>query len=207
MSRFPVLWSIAALAAMLAACASAPTHLYTLVPPAPAQYDTKTTAAFVIDVEPVSVPAEVDQAAWLVRTGRGQVAVLDNERWAAPLSDELRAAFADALTRLLAVLDVHASSAPANMPVYRIRVDVRRFESVPGKDAMIRADWSVTPPSSPGNTASVTALTCSSRASEPVGPGYAALAVGHQKALANIAGEIANTVRDLVAGKRSCPAS
>ncbi len=205
MTRIPVRWSVAVLLAMLAACASAPTHFYTLLPPAQTQGNAKATAAFAIDVEPVGVPVDVDQAAWLIRTGRGQVAVLDNERWAAPLNDELRAAFADALTRRLGALDVHASSVPANKPVYRIRINVRRFESVPGKFALIRADWSVAPPGATENAAGASTITCSSSESQPVGPGYAALAVGHQKALAEIADSIVAAMRNLAAGHSECP--
>ena len=199
---------------LLSACASAPTHFYTLLPPPqdhalvakastpqPAS-PTSTPADFAIDVEPVGVPSEVDQAAWLVRTGPGQVAVLDNERWAAPLGDELRSAFSDALTRELGARDVRGAANPGSGPMYRIRVDVRRFESVPGHYALIKADWSVT-----GQVGEkpATTLSCSSNASQPVGPGFAALAVGHQRDVATIAAAIAHAVHNLAAGKDICP--
>jgi uncharacterized protein len=190
-----------ALAATLTACSSAPTHFYTLLPPAEPVTAAAAPAAFAIDVEPVGVPAEVDQVQWLVRTGPGQVAVLDNERWAAPLGDELRAALADELTRRLGARDVYKAANPAGVPVYRIQVEVRRFESVAAGYALIEADWNV----ARRDATSGSALACHSRVSQPVEPGYAALAVGHQRALAAIGTRIALAVHSAAAGGTACP--
>jgi uncharacterized lipoprotein YmbA len=190
-----------ALAATLVACSSAPTHFYTLMPPAQPATPATAPAAFAIAVEPVGVPAEVDQVQWLVRTGPGQVAVLDNERWAAPLGDELRAALADELTRQLVARDVYKSANPAAVPVYRIQVEVRRFESVVGSYALIEADWNI----ARRDATSGSALVCHSRVSQPVEAGYAALAVGHQHALADIGTRIALAVRSVAAGAAACP--
>lgn len=189
-----------AFVATLVACASVPTHFYTLLPPAQPPGATAAPAAFAIEVAPVGVPAEVDQAQWLVRTGPGQVVVLDNERWAAPLADELRAAFADELTRQLGARDVYKATNHAGMPVYRVQIDVRRFESAAGQYALIDADWSI----ARRDGATVPALDCHSRVTQPVGPGYAALAIGHQLAVAAISARIALTVRSAVAGSAAC---
>jgi uncharacterized protein len=190
------------LAATLVACSSAPTHFYTLLPPAqPADAGT-TPAAFAIDVAPVAVPAEVDQTQWLVRIGPGEVAVLDNERWAAPLADELRAAFSDELTLALGARDVYTSTKPSGQPVYRIQIRVRRFESAAGQYALIEADWSVA--RRDGAPAAV-ALECHSRVSQTVEPGYAALAVGHQHVVAAIAARIAQAVRSTAGENATCP--
>jgi uncharacterized lipoprotein YmbA len=193
-------WAFA-FVATLAACSSAPTHFYTLLPPAQPLTPAAAPAAFAIAVEPVGVPAEVDQVQWLVRTGPGQVAVLDNERWAAPLGDELRAALADELTRQLGARDVYKAANPAGVPVYRIQVEVRRFESVAGSYALIEADWNVARREAvPGPM-----LVCHSRVSQSVEPGYAALAVGHQHALAAMGVRIALAVRGIAAGGAACP--
>jgi uncharacterized lipoprotein YmbA len=189
-----------ALALALAACSSAPTHFYTLLPPAQPADAAVAPAPFAIDVASVGVPTEVDQAQWLVRTGPGQVAVLDNERWAAPLGDELHAAFSDALTRQLGVGAVYEAANPG-VPVYRIQIDVRRFESAAGQYALIDADWSV----ARHDGVAGLALQCHSRVSQPVEPGYAALALGHQRAVAVIATRIALAVRGAAAGASGCP--
>jgi uncharacterized lipoprotein YmbA len=187
--------------ATLAACSSAPTHFYTLLPPAEPATAAAAPAAFAIAVEPVGVPAEVDQVQWLVRTGPGQVALLDNERWAAPLGDELRAAFAEALTHQLAARDVYKAANSAGVPVYRIEIDVRRFESAAAGYALIEADWSV----ARREAGTGIAMQCHSRVSQPVEPGYAALALGHQRAVAAIAARITLAVRSVAAGGATCP--
>jgi uncharacterized lipoprotein YmbA len=201
MLRLPLRSFAFALAATLVACSSAPTHFYTLLPPAEPATAAAAPAAFAIAVEPVGVPAEVDQVQWLVRTGPGQMALLDNERWAAPLGDELRAAFAEELTHRLGARDVYKAANFAGMPVYRIQIEVRRFESAAGGYALIEADWSVA--RREGGTGA--AMQCHSRVSQPVEPGYAALALGHQRAVAAIAARVALAVRSVVSGGATCP--
>ena len=186
------------LSVLLAACASAPTHFYTLLAP-PVADSPAPPAAYAIAVEPVGVPAEDDQTQWLVRVSGGEVAVLDGERWAAPLSDELRAALAEELSRDLGAHEVYKSPGRDDRPVYRIQVQVRRFESAPAQYALIDADWSV------ARRDGATALSCHSRVSQPVEAGYPALALGHQRAVSAIAAQIAAAVRGMAGATAACP--
>lgn len=178
----------------VAGCSSAPTHFYTLLPP-PANASVP-EASFSIHVEPVVVPAENDQAAWLVRVSPSEVAILDGERWAAPLSDELHAAFVDTLQEKLGARDVEASGTIATK--YIIHIAIRRFESVPGQHALIDADWSVRREGS-------VALMCTSQASQDVAAGYAALAAGHQQIVRTLAVQMAVAVRAMEAQHPVCP--
>jgi len=192
----------ATLAAALGACASAPTHFYTLQHEAApiASAAPASSAPFQIEVLPVAVPPQVDQAEFLVRQSDQRVAVLDNERWAAPLAAELRGAFAADLVTALGTRDVYGLPRPPAVPVYRIVIDVRVFDSWPGRHARIRADWSVR-----GNSEAAL-VTCTSTASEDVGADYDALVQGHQRAIAQISGDIAATVRGLAGGGvAACP--
>jgi uncharacterized lipoprotein YmbA len=108
------------MAAALAGCASAPTHFYTLQQSAPAHTDAPAvSSAFLIDLQPVGVPAQVDQPELVVRQSEQRVAVLDNERWAAPLAGELRDALSADLAGALGTRDAGLSRPPAT-PVYRI---------------------------------------------------------------------------------------
>jgi uncharacterized lipoprotein YmbA len=176
------------LAVGLAACSSVPTHFYTLMQPADPAAEPGATAPFAIDVMPVGIPAQADQPQLVVRTGAGSVAVLDNEHWAAPLADEVRAALSDDLVRALGTRDVRGQAGQAGEPVYRIQVDVRRFESVPADHALIDADWSV-------RRGDAVVAACRGEAKESVAAGYEALVEGHQRALAQIAAQIATTIR------------
>lgn len=177
------------LALAVGACASSPTtSYYTLLPPggAPVAVD----ASYQIEVMPVDVPAQVDVAQMVVRTGSGEVVPVDTRRWIAPLPDELRTALSWQLTHALGVRDVAGFAKDGGTPTYRVSLRVQRFDSAPGAYARIDALWSVR---ALGNDAA--APVCSSSASVTVSPGYAELAQGHQQALAKIAGDIAASIR------------
>ncbi len=193
--------AVAAAVAGLVACASVPTHFYTLQQGAGTRANAPTvTPTFLIDLLPVAVPAQIDQPELLVRQSDQRVAVLDNERWAAPVAAELRDAFAADLVGTLGTRDVHGLAHPPTTPVYRIQIDVRRFDSWPGRHALIEADWSAR------GDAERALLTCTSSASESVEPGYDALVQGHQRAIGRIADDIAAVLRAISASAvPTCP--
>jgi hypothetical protein len=193
----------AAAALALSACATAPLHYYTLIAPAGAPADVAAgTPALPFELLPVGVPAQVDQPQLVVREGGQGVALLDGERWIAPLGDEIRGALSADLARDLRSQDL--SGQPGNgKPRLRVKLDLRRFDSQPGSYALIEGSWSVRllQGSHPA------ALVCTSRVSEAVGPGYDALVAGHQRALGQLAMQIATVARTLGNGQAaSCPA-
>jgi uncharacterized lipoprotein YmbA len=205
------LFGVGALLA-LTACASAPLHYYTLIAPAGSMAPSGEAAGasgsnrlpLPFELLPVSVPAQVDQPQLVVREGGQGVALLDGERWIAPLADEVRGALSADLARELRSQDV--SGLPANdKPLLRIKLDLRRFDSQPGGYALIEGNWSVRMLHGGGHAG---ALACSSRISETVGPGYDALVQGHQRAIEQLAGQIAAAAYSLESGQvAACPAS
>jgi AcrR family transcriptional regulator len=90
-----------AVLALLAGCGSAqPPRYHTLMPaPASTARTPAPAGSLAWEVLPVAVPAGVDQPQWVVRTVDGSLAVLEQERWIAPLGEEIRAAVADRLTQ------------------------------------------------------------------------------------------------------------
>jgi uncharacterized protein len=190
-------------AVALAACSSAPVHYYTLVPaPDSTQVDAAVPAAsFQFELLPVGIPAQNDVPQLVVRQGGQTVALLDGERWIAPLADEVRNALSVDLSRRLNAQDIGSGLPVDGKPVVRIKIDLRRFDSSPSNYALVEATWSVRP------LKGDTVLTCSSRISENVGQGYDGLVAGHQQALAELAGQIASVAPALAAGSSpACPA-
>jgi uncharacterized lipoprotein YmbA len=172
-----------AVALVAGACATPqPLTLHTLMPAdlAPAARPT-----LAIELLPVGVPAALDQQPIMLRQGAGELRLLERERWAAPLGEELRSALAALLGRALGARDV--SGLPRPDDTVRIKVEVRRFESAPGSHALIAADWSVARGALPR-------LLCSSEQRVSAGPGIAALVQAHQQALQALAGDIAAAV-------------
>lgn len=186
----------------LTACASAPVHYYTLVAPPSQPAATSTASSTPFELLPVGVPAQVDQPQLVVRQGGQSVVMLGGERWIAPLSAELRDALSTDLARELHSQDVSGMTT-GEQPRLRIKLDVRRFDSQLDRQALIEAAWSVRllHGSAPAQ------LACTSRVGESVGSGYAALVQGHQRALAQIAAQIAEVARALGRGQTArCPA-
>ena len=200
--------ALSALLAALAACSSPASHFYTLSAsgPSPDAVRTASNPAFLIEVPPVDVPPQVAKNQFVVQTGPTQVQVLEQERWASLPGDEIRRALSSSLTQQLGTIDVYGSPYPDRVPVYRISVNVQRFESWPGSRAQIDAVWSVRA------VRTQAVLTCRSVVVEPVSGGYDALAEGHRRAVQRIATEIATAVRNLAAAPArgaavTCPAS
>lgn len=194
----------AAVALGLAGCASAPMHYYTLMTPAgTAAPAPAAPAPYPFELLPVTVPAQVDVPQLVVREGGQGMLPLDGRRWIAPLGDEIRGALAADLARALGVPDM--SGLPGNgRPRLRVKLDVRRFESVPGDHALVDAAWSLR---LVGGSGGQDALACTSRISEPVAAGYDALVAGHQQALAALAARIATAARAYEGGQSpACPA-
>ena len=80
--RAKQLSAVIATSLLLAACASAPLHYYTLVAPADGAASAATAAASLpFELLPVGIPAQVDQPELVVRQGGQGMAVLGSERW------------------------------------------------------------------------------------------------------------------------------
>ncbi|MEX3983569.1 membrane integrity-associated transporter subunit PqiC [Paraburkholderia sp. EG287A] len=200
--RVPALAALGALviAAALAGCSSPASRFYTLSP----SDDTARTAAapsagnapWLIELAPVDVPPQVAKTQFVVQTDANQVRVLEQERWSSMPGDEIRRALSGDLTQQLGTIDVYGSPHPEGVPVYRVSVNVQRFESWPGSHALIDAVWSVRA------LDTQTVLTCRSVLNEKVGDGYDALVIGHRQAVEALSQSIASGVRALAAAPR-----
>ncbi|MFC0400575.1 PqiC family protein [Paraburkholderia rhizosphaerae] len=200
--------ALCALALALAACSSPASRFYTLSTGETSAASAAAVAnpAFLIEVAPVDVPPQVAKNQFVVQTGDTQVRVLEQERWASLPGDEIRRALSNSLTRQLGTIDVFGTPYPDRVPVYRVKVNVQRFESWPDSHALIDAVWSVR------SVRTDALLTCRSIANVPVGDGFDALAAGHQRAVQQISTGISDAVRTLAASPArgaalTCPAA
>ena len=184
-----------ALSALLAGCGSVLPPRYHSLMPAPSSTARPVAAAGSLawEVLPVSVPAGVDQPQWVVRSVDGSLAVLEQERWIGPLGEEVRAAVTDRLTQ--AVGAPAAAAAPSQR--WRIRIDVQRFDSAPGREARIEATWTLA-----SDAEAAVPLRCRGEYVQPLaGSGYLALAKGHQQAITQLADAIASALKAVTAGQ------
>lgn len=185
---------ILACALGLGACASTPTHYYTLIAPATQAPATPVRAPFQFEMQPVLMAVQVDQPPLVVRQGDGSLAILENERWGAPLGDEFHDALTGQLERRFGSRDLAGLPKQSDEPVLTLRTDVRRFESVPGQYALIDVVWNMSLRGDGGGKRQT--LTCSSVIRQPAGIGMESLVLAHQKAVSSLADTIAQTATD-----------
>ena len=190
--RFASVLMAAGAVSALAACSTPPdSRFYTLDGGAAAA--TRTAAAapasFYLEVAPVDMPPQVAKNQMVVQDGTAQVRVLEYERWASLPADEVRRALSADLTQQLGAIDVYGTPYPEGASVYRVKVNVQRFESSPGRRALIDAVWSVR------GVANEAVLTCRTVSEQPVDAGFDALVAGHRRAVDQLASEISAGLR------------
>ncbi len=140
-------------------------------------------------VEPVSVPPAVDQPQIVVQAAPNQVDIEEFNRWDAPLGDSIARAVAGDLSVLLANPNVATAPLADFNPAYTVIINVQRFKSVKGKEALVDAVWVVR--SATGKTQSGRTV-----AREAVqGEGFDALAAAHSRALTKLSEDIAAAIR------------
>ena len=177
-----------ALTTALAGCASAPSKFYTLNSTAVKNSSPLSDCSIVIGA--VSIPAVVDRPQFTVQTGPNEVSVNEFNRWAAPLNESIARVVAGDLATLLGTGKVAATPLANFDSAYRVSIEVQRFESTPGKSAMIEAVWVVRKTGADETHSGRTV------ANETVqGETFEALAAAHSQALAKLSGDIAAAIR------------
>lgn len=133
-------------AALLTGCgASTPLRYHALAPGAAAPGPSG-GAALLVEVLPVSVPERLNRDEVVVNTPGGQPELRGNDRWAAPLADEMRQMVDDALWRRLRAADVYGAPplpGSAGLPQYRLALRVERLDATPGGQAVAEASWTL----------------------------------------------------------------
>lgn len=174
----------------LAACSAvAPVRFHTLLPAARSAGPLPDSNGLAWQLPPVTIPAQVDQPQFVVRRADDTLAVLEAERWIAPLQDEIRAAL---LEHLSARVGLPGARPAAGRHDWRVVVDVSRFDSAPGRSLLV-VDWSLL-----AAAGDAVALRCRGRFEQPaLAADMAALASAHRLALERFAGVIAQALLSL----------
>jgi uncharacterized lipoprotein YmbA len=185
MNRFYLRFAVAWLLSVGVGCSSAPIRYYTLTP-TPDKNPSASEMPFAIDVRVVHTPPQLNRAELIVRTGPTEVMLLENERWASPVNDEIKGALRFELQRRL-------SGMPGLRPALTkltLDIDIRQFEAELGRYALLAASWSATLTSVGSQPNDAPATTCTFQASEKIHSGYAGIVEGYQQEIAALADAI-----------------
>jgi uncharacterized protein len=128
----------------LAGCVTRQQDRFYVLDPQPAavaesrsQFDRQVTLS-------VTVPSLVDRGEMIIATPNG-VAVMDHERWAAPLADLVNAVLSQDLERRRSDVVVLPKSANhAGLPIVRVTVEIDRLTARLGDHLSIETHWRVT---------------------------------------------------------------
>jgi uncharacterized lipoprotein YmbA len=180
--RFTLAW----LVSIGVGCASAPVRYYTLTPP-PAKTWPAPGTTFAIDVRVVRTPPQLNRSELMVRTGLTEVTLLENERWASPVKDEIKGALRLELQRSLSRMSgLHPAFAKLTLDI-----DVQRLEAELGQYALLEASWSATlSAAADPRSAGARVATCAFQADEKIHTGYAGMVEGYQREIAALADAI-----------------
>lgn len=198
---------VASVSLAIGACASpAPVHLHALsadVPPATPGAAVMPAPARGVVIEPVSVPRHADIPQLVFTSADGVSQLSEHHRWRAPLADEIAAALSQRLQARHGVMDVGRIAVPEGMPVMRVRVDVQRFEALPGSgEVLVSAAWSLRQADSRH-----AALQCAAHVRRPVAAADPdALVRAYRTALDALGDQIGRALQDLMQAGRAATA-
>lgn len=174
---------VPALLALLVACRSDPVHYHTLSPLLASPTQT-VQASGNLTMELLTVPPQVDRSQLVVRQGSNGLAILETDWWGASLADELQSALAQQLNQVQ--FNGKAS----------LRVQVQRFDLVPGRYALLDIKWRLRSVQPGGE---VQELHCQSVVQSPAGDTVQDMVRAQQGNLQKIAGMIG------ASGRGQCP--
>jgi hypothetical protein len=179
--RFALAW----LVSVGAACTSAPIRYYTLIPP-PDKPLRAAEAALAIDVRVVHIPPQLNRSELMVRTGPTETTLLENERWASSMKDEIKDAVRLELQRRLGGM----TGLPPSFTKLAIDIDVQRLEAELGRYALLEASWSANLSGAGQLPTGARVTTCTFQADEEIHSGYAGMVEGYQREIAALADAI-----------------
>lgn len=177
--RYALVW----LVSVGVGCTSAPVRYYTLT--SPAEILPASQLAFTIEVRVVHTPPQLHHAELMVRSGPTAMTLLENERWAAPVNDEIKDAVRLELQRRLS----GTSGLGSTFTKLTLDVDVQHFEAELGRHALFAASWKATLSTGPRSDGARTTA-CTFLADEKIQAGYDAMVEGYQRAIAGLADAI-----------------
>jgi hypothetical protein len=149
-----------------------------------------------IDVRVLYIPPQLNRVELIVRTGPTDVTLLDNERWASPVKDEIK----QALWLELQYRVGRMTGLPPALSRLTLDIYVQRLEAELGQYALLEASWSATLPAMGPSSAGARTISCRFRADEKIDASYAGMVEGYQREIAALADAIVTVLTSPASG-------
>ena len=125
---------------------SPPSRFFTLTPLRTGSGISATAPEKLLVVGPVIIPDYLDRPQIVTRSGANELVIAEFNRWGGSLNNDIsRALIADLSARLesggYTVLPWQTIPLATIQTVYRVPVDIARFDGVPGKEVVLNAKW------------------------------------------------------------------
>lgn len=153
--------------------------------------------AVILAIGPLRIPDYLDRPQIVTRSGRSELRLAEFDRWAGSLEKDIIRVLAEDVSALLPadrffVIHWVSASQSAASSLYRVEVNIIRFEGAPGESVMLNAQWAVF------HREKGMLLNRESTIREEVrGAGYDALVSALSSALGGLSREIATAVMPL----------
>jgi uncharacterized lipoprotein YmbA len=176
------------------------TYLLSAIPPSAAP---TAVGRAVIGVGPVTIPAYLDRAPIVVRTGDGEVKLSGEDRWVEPLRDGVTRTLAENLSAMVPTdaVVIFPWRTPRTVQ-FRVTVDFLRFDGELGGPTVLRAQWRLL------DGAGKELVLGAAHVEETTGePTYAALVAAQSRLLASLSRDIAAEIRTRLQQPSETPSS
>ncbi len=166
--------------------------------PSPARLDR------LVAVGPVNIPDYLDRNQIVTRSGGNEIFLAEFDRWGGPLDGEITRALVSCLSdqlksRHVAVIPWRSAPGSETSVMFRIPVNVLRFDGTPGGKVVLDATWGVFVK---GERLETPVFATESIITEDVnGRGYDALVAAMGNAVERLAKEMADSIIKISAGK------
>jgi uncharacterized lipoprotein YmbA len=177
--------ALVSLVSVCVGCTSAPVRYYTLTSPPDKTLPASETPLPIV-VRVVHTPPQLNRSELMVRTGPTEIMLLDNERWASPVNDEIKDALRLELQRRLGRM---AGLRPA-LTGLTLDIDVQHLEAELGQYALFEVSWSATLSAAGERSTGARTTTRTFQADEKIRTGYAGMVEGYQREIAALADAI-----------------
>ena len=142
----------------------------------------------------LELPRYLDRPEILTRDGPNRLVPAPAQRWGGSLRSEVQRVLADDLVALLGTTRVAVYPVEPRFPTaWRVLVDVRAFEGVPGESVLLRARWIV----ASASDGQAVAIGESAIERTPASVSWSDYAAAHSEALGVLAREIAERIAGL----------